>query len=56
MLDLLNQAYLEDPLPDKILKAVRKGDSMNEITVAECTEQDGYVLYRGKSYVPESGE
>ena len=39
--DLFNQAYQDDLLPDKILKAIREGNSLKEITVAECKEQDG---------------
>jgi hypothetical protein len=52
VMDLLNQAYQKDPLPIKILEALREGGSLKEITVAECTEQDGYVQYPGKRYVP----
>jgi len=51
-----NQAYQEDPLPDKILKAIREGNSLNEITVVECKEQDRQVWYRGKHYVPEGDQ
>jgi hypothetical protein len=45
---------MDDLLPSKILKAMRQGDSWKEITVAECTKQDGQVCYRGKRYVPEN--
>jgi len=54
--DLFNQAYQEDPLPDTIFKATREGNSLKEITVAECKEQDGQVLYSGKRYVPEGDQ
>jgi len=54
--DLFNRAYEEDPLPNKILKAVKECDSLKYITVAECTEQDGQVWYRGKGYVPEGDQ
>jgi hypothetical protein len=45
---------MDDLLPSKILKAMRQGDSLKEITVAECTKQDGQVCYWGKRYVPEN--
>jgi len=50
--DLFVPAYEEDPLPNKILKAISQGDCLQEMTVAECTEQEGQVLYRGRRYVP----
>jgi hypothetical protein len=51
-----DQAYQDDPQPSRILKAMREGDSFKEMTIVECTEQDGYIQYRGKSYVPESDQ
>jgi hypothetical protein len=54
--DLFAQAYISDPLPNKILKARRQGGSLKDITIAECTEQEGQVLYRGKRYVPEGNQ
>ena len=56
LFDLFNHAYQVDPVPGKILKAIWKGGSLKEITVAECAEKDGQVLYRGKHYVPEGEE
>jgi hypothetical protein len=50
------QAYMEDPLPRKILEAIRQGESLKEIMVAECMERDGQVWYRGKRYVPEGDQ
>jgi hypothetical protein len=47
---------MDDPLPNKILKAIRQGDSLKYITVGECTEQEGRVWYRGKRYVPEGDQ
>jgi hypothetical protein len=32
------------------------GTSTKEITVAECSEQDGGLIYRGKKYVPDDPE
>jgi len=54
--DLFAQAYVNDLLPNKILKATRQGDSLKDITVGECTEQEGQVWYRGKRYVPEGDQ
>jgi hypothetical protein len=54
--DLFTQAYMDDPLHNKILKAIRQGDSLKDITVDECTEQEGQLWYRGKCYVPEGDQ
>jgi len=54
--DLFAQACVKDPQVDKILRAIRQGDSLKEITVAECTEQEGQVWYRGKRYDPEGDQ
>jgi len=54
--DLFAQAYSDDPLPNRILEAMKHKDSLKEITVAECTEQEGQVWYRGKRYVPEGDQ
>jgi len=54
--DLFIQAYKDDPLPNKILKAISQGDSLKNITVAECTEQEGQMWYRGKRYVPKGDQ
>jgi hypothetical protein len=51
--DLFAQAYVDDPLPNRILKAIRQGESLKDITVGECTEREGQVWYRGKHCVPE---
>ena len=54
--DLFTQAYKDDPLPNKILEAIRQGGSLSDITIAECMEQEGRVWYRGKCYVPEGDQ
>jgi len=51
--DLFIQAYKDDPLPNKVLEAIRKGASLKEITIAEFTEQEGQVWYCGTRYVPD---
>jgi hypothetical protein len=40
---LFAQACVEDPLVNEILKAITQGERIKEITVAECTEQDGQI-------------
>jgi len=47
---------VNDPLVSEILKAVSQGDRLKDITVAECTEQEGQLWYRGKRYVPEGDQ
>jgi hypothetical protein len=54
--DLMTEAYETDPLPGKILEAIRTIGSLKHIMVAECTEQDGRIQYREKYYVPESDQ
>ena len=54
ILNVNSQAYQDDPLPNRILMAIREGNSLKDITVAECTEPDGYVEYRGKRYVRDN--
>jgi len=41
--DLFIQSYSDDPLPNRILEAIKQGGSLKDITVAECTEQEGQV-------------
>jgi hypothetical protein len=54
--DLVAQAYPDDPLPIKILNAIRHGDSLKDVTVGECTEQEGQAGYRRKGCVPEGAQ
>jgi hypothetical protein len=54
--NLFAQACKDDPLVNEILEAIRKRGSLRNITVAECTEQEGQVLYRGKRDVPEGDQ
>jgi hypothetical protein len=46
--DHFAQAYMDDPLPRMIVEAIRQGGNLKDITVAECTEQEGKIWYRGK--------
>jgi len=43
--DLMTEAYETDPLPGKIVKAVRMNGSLKDITIAEFTEQDWRIQY-----------
>jgi hypothetical protein len=54
--DFFAQAYVDDPVPNKNLIAIMQGDSLKDITVGECTEQEGQVWYRDKRYVPEGDQ
>jgi hypothetical protein len=45
----LKEASKRDDLVGRIIEAVRQGTSMKENTVAECSEQDGQLFYRGNS-------
>jgi hypothetical protein len=54
--ELFAQAYMDDPLRNKMVEAIRQGGSLKDITVAECTEQEGKVWYRAKCYVPEGDQ
>ena len=52
--DLMTEAYMTDPLPEKIMETIRMGSGLQEISIAECIKEDGRIQYRGKLYVPES--
>ena len=52
----LEETSERDTLVRRILSAVRQGTSMREITVAECSEVEGHLYYRGKRYVPKDPE
>ena len=43
--DLMTEAYETDPLAGKILEAIHTNGSLKDITIAECTEKDGRILY-----------
>jgi len=49
-------AYETDPLPGEIFKVILTNGSLKEITIAECTEQDGKIQYRGRCFVPENDQ
>jgi predicted transcriptional regulator len=49
----LEEALRKDQLAMKILEALRRGESVREITIEECSEKDSQLYYRGKIYFPE---
>jgi len=51
--DLFTEAHLTDRHPAKIWEAIQTHSGLWEITVAESTEQEGWLQYWGKIYVPE---
>jgi len=54
--DHMNKAYETDPLPGKILEAIRTKSGLQEITIAECIEERGQIRYQGNLYVPDDDE
>ena len=54
--DLMTKPYETDPLPGNILEAIQAKNGLQEITIAECIEDEGQIRYRGSSYVPDSDE
>lgn len=54
--DLMTQKYETDPLRGKILEAIRTNSGLQEITIAEFTEEGGRIKYRGSLYIPDDDE
>ena len=54
--DLMTAAYETDPLPGKILEAIQTRSGIQEITIADRTEDKGQIRYRGNLYVPDGDE
>jgi hypothetical protein len=52
----LEEASKRDSPVGRVLDVVRQGTLMREIMVAECSEDNGQLYYRGKRYVPEDSE
>ncbi|KAH0613403.1 uncharacterized protein H6S33_005289 [Morchella sextelata] len=51
---LLDEGYNADPFPQKVLDMRNKGERQSkDISLAECTEIEGRLLYRGSIYVPD---
>ncbi|KAH0611235.1 uncharacterized protein H6S33_011662 [Morchella sextelata] len=52
--ELFDEGYSADPFHQKILDMRNKGDRQSkDISLAECTEVEGRLLYRGSIYVPD---
>jgi hypothetical protein len=54
--ELITEAYTADPLPGKIIEAIRTNGSLKDITVVQCVAQNGRIQYRGKCYIPENDQ
>jgi len=54
--NLMTEAYETDPLPGKIVEGIRTKNGFQEITVADCIEEEGRIRYRGNLYVPDNDE
>lgn len=51
---LWKEGYDADPFPTKVLKMLEAGTRHSkDISLSECTEQDGRLLYRQRLYVPD---
>jgi hypothetical protein len=51
---LFDEGYNADTLPQKILDMRNKGEQQSkDISLAECIEVEGRLLYRGSIYVPD---
>ena len=52
--DLFVRGYQQDHFPEKILDMLRKGTRRSrEISLADCSDVEGRLLYRGRIYVPD---
>jgi len=52
----MTEAYETDPLPGKILEAIRTKSGLQEVTITECIEDGGRIWYRENLYVPDNDE
>ncbi|KAH0603186.1 uncharacterized protein H6S33_008190, partial [Morchella sextelata] len=51
---LFDEGFSADPFPQKILDMRNKGERQSkDISLAECIEVEGRLLYRGSIYVPD---
>ena len=55
--DLFIKGYQDDEELNSVLEALRTGQSRHKrITLAECTEREGYLYYRDRLYAPNDPE
>ena len=51
--ELFDQAYKEDPLPRDVLQQLREGRTRSkQLSLAECKEENGHLIYRDRVYIP----
>ena len=52
--ELIVRGYSEDSLPNRVLTALRSGETRSkDLTLADCKETDGRLYYRERLYVPQ---
>ena len=52
--DLFVEGYAADKFPNEVLKSIRTEQKQHaQITLAECSEREGRLLYRDKVFVPD---
>jgi len=50
-----DEAHMVDPVLHAVLEAIKQGDTMKQITIAESTQDRGMLYCRGARYVPADG-
>ena len=52
--ELFSLAYQEDPLPKDVLQQFREGRTRSkQLSLAECKEENGHLIYRDRVYIPD---
>jgi len=52
--NLFDQAYGEDLLPRDVLQQLQEGRTRSkQLSLAECKEENGHLIYRDRVYVPD---
>ena len=52
--ELITQGYGEDPLPNRVLEALRTEETQSkDLSLADCKEVDGRLYYRDRLFVPQ---
>src|SRR5690606_688288 len=52
--ELFNEGYVKDPLPQAVIKQLQEGQTRSkQLSLAECEERNGRLIYRGRTYVPD---
>lgn len=51
--ELFNKGFEHDSIPHRLLKDIRNGIKQSRLlTLSDCKEENGYLLYQGRIYVP----